>query len=142
MDRYSMAFGGRTPGAKSTEFQIHWDCRMPHGSRFNQPEWTEWREVVKIFVWSLLADPPQQRRIPKFKTIYNRYKSMLVLVTWMVDHGFHTFTELDQDAQQRFISDMAKRKGRDGNQIRPSTLKTYNDMLCTCCTYRDLRTHN
>ena len=103
---------------------------MPHGSRFNQPEWTEWREVVKIFVWSLLADPPQQRRIPKFKTIYNRYKSMLVLVTWMVDHGFHTFTELDQDAQQRFISDMAKRKGRDGNQIRPSTLKTYNDMLC------------
>ena len=52
---------------------------MPHGSRFDQPEWTEWREVAKIFVWSLLADPPQQRRLPKFKTIHNRYKSMLVL---------------------------------------------------------------
>ena len=102
---------------------------MPHGSRFDQPEWTEWREVVKIFVWSLLADPPQQRRIPRFKTIHNRYRSMRVLIAWMADHGFHTFTDLDQDAQQRFISDMAKRKGRNGNQISPGTLNQYNDTL-------------
>ena len=123
-------FGERTPGATPHKFLIRWDCRMSRGSRFDQPQWSKWREAVKIFVWSLLADPPVEGRALRFSTVFNKYECMRVLVKWMVEQGCHALSDLDEDAQQRFLEDMAKRTGKRGNEkLSPGALRQYGDTL-------------
>ena len=123
-------FDDRTPGQPANAFQIRWDCHMPHGTRFDEPEWSKWREAVKIFVWSVLADPPEQGRALRFGSVSNKYQCIRVLVRWMVDKGYRALSDLDQDAQQRFIDDIAKRKGRGGrHKLKLNSLKQYEDTL-------------
>ena len=122
-------FDFRTPGRRPNDFQIRWDWRVP-GGRFDQPEWTTWRETVRTFIWSLLADPPEQGRVLRFASVKIKFQCMRVLVKWMVDHGHPALSDLDQDAQRQFIHDMSKRKGRVGNlELKPRTLKEYQETV-------------
>ena len=117
------------PGQRLNRRQLPWDFRMPDGTRFDDPRWAGWLHAAKLFVWSLYADPPQQRRVPRMGTVRQSYKVMRVLIAWMVNHEFDALTELGRDAQRRFISDMAERKGREGERLRPTTLVMYQNTL-------------
>ena len=103
---------------------------MPDGTRFDGPEWTQWRESAKFFIWSLLADPPEQRKVPRTGSLISCYRHVRILVLWMIKQGFCEFTELDREAQQRFLSDLAqrKRKGR-GEYIKKKTLGHFQNTM-------------
>ena len=57
------------PGTGEHGKRIQWDFRMADGSRFNEPQWAEWTEAMKIAVWSLIADPIPERRTPRMGTV-------------------------------------------------------------------------
>ena len=94
---------------------------MPDGSTFDQPAWTGWREVARIFIWSLFADPPVQQGPLKFATVRLHYRHLRVLIIWMIEHGFHALTDLDRGVQERFLSDIAQRRGKAGGTLKSTT---------------------
>ena len=129
-------FGGRIPGAKSTDFQIHWETRrMPHGSRASTSQnGLSGEKSSKSLSGACLPILPSNEELSvNSKPSKTGTGSMRVLIAWMVDHGFHTFTDLDQDAQQRFISVHGQEK-RDETAIRVSDKHTepIPTTLCTC----------
>ena len=120
------------PGTYPSLYEIRWDFRMHDGSKFDHLAWTGWREAAKIFVWSLLADPPEQLGPIRFGTSRGHLGRLLVLTKWMIENGFHALRELDREAQQRFFSHLAQKKGKGENyQLQPSTLGIYHQSLQT-----------
>ena len=44
---------GYRPGANRGDFSLSWGFYLSDDSRFDDPQWTDWREAAKLFLWSL-----------------------------------------------------------------------------------------
>lgn len=125
-------FKGLAPGTPPNRSWFAWDFEMPDGSLFSEPAWDNWREPLKIFVWSVLADPPELGSPPRITTVRKHYTYLRILITWMLEKGYCALTELDYAAQQRFLRDMAQRNGRRGrDSLQGMTLASFHHTLQT-----------
>ena len=121
---------GYRPGANRGDFSLSWGFYLSDDSRFDDPQWTDWREAAKLFLWSLKLDPPPGRRAVHDSTIVSVFKALRMLIRWMVAHGYRRFADLDRDACERFLAAMAQRPGsKPGKTLSATTLHAYADLL-------------
>ena len=104
---------------------------MPDGSRFNEPQWNQWTEAMKIAVWSLVADPPPDRRVGRIASVCGFYTRMRILVQWMHDNGYQRLNQLTRTGQRSFIDTLKHRKGKGQANARltEGSLYLYQQML-------------
>ena len=123
-------FEGRPPGWSQSKYELRWDFPMPDGSRFDEPQWRQWRETAKLFIATVMADPPQERKVPRLSTVRSYYHCIRVLINWMVDNEWQELRGLDRPSQRAFIREVAKRKRRGGDGgLRRRTLRSYQELL-------------
>lgn len=122
---------GGTPGNRQSVNQIRWDFPMADGSRFNDAQWAPWAEAMKTALWSLVADPPADRRPLRITSLGIVHRTMRILVQWMHDNGYERLNQLTRTGQRAFIRDMRRRRGSgpDGKPVKNRTLAAYQDML-------------
>ena len=121
---------GRTPGTPKNQFDLQWNFELPDGSRFHESRWDDLRGIAKLFLWCQLFDPPQQCAPLRASSAKNTFKPLRMLIQWMVQHGYTAFTELDQDAYERFMDSLATRPGRSaGTTLTNRTLIGYRQLL-------------
>ena len=124
--------GGNPATPKSLQ-AMRWDFAMTDGTRFTEPQWSPWAEAMKIAVWSLVADPPADRKSLRIGTLARVYRHMRLLVRWMHDNGYERLNQLTGRGQREFIRYMRCRKGRRKNekQVNNATLSQYQNTLET-----------
>ena len=111
---------------------IDWCFSMPDGSNFDEPAWTELREAAKLYVWSLHADPPPNRRPSHARSLPNYFPTLRTFIHWMAENEFRTFTDLHSHNLDTFFAYVANRPGnRNQQKIAPSTLVSYKNLLQT-----------
>jgi integrase len=121
---------GLRPGGNRSDFALDWNFVLPDDSCFGDPQWAEWREAAKLFLWSLRVDPPAGRRPLHGGTLASSFKDLRLLIRWMVGEGYCRFADLDRDAAERFLALMATRPGiRSGQPIAAATLCGYRNFL-------------
>ncbi|RJT27732.1 integrase [Mesorhizobium waimense] len=121
---------GLRPGGNRSDFSLDWGFALVDDSRFIDPQWADWREAAKVFLWSLKVDPPPGRRHLHDGTLVSCFKHLRMLVRWMVEQGYRCFAELDRDASERFLALMATRPGiRSGKPLASGTLRSYHNLL-------------
>ena len=124
---------GGSPGTPPNCKKLRWDVAMGNGTRFSDPQWAEWAEAVKITVWSLMADPPPERKAVRVATAGGIYRMMRVLVKWMKENGYQRLNQLTRAGQRAFILDVRRRKGRGRNakRLKKGTVAKYQNTLQT-----------
>jgi integrase len=123
---------GLRPGGSRSDFALDWSFDLADGSRFGDPQWADWREAAKVFLWSLKTDPPPGRRHLHDGTLVSYFKALRVLIRWMISQGYRRFADLDRDASEGFLALMATRPGsRSGKLLASATLHQYRNLLIT-----------
>ena len=119
------------PGTPPSHFRISWGFGLPDGSRLSSSQWSDLRDAAKTYVWSLKIDPPLGRRALRNGTICRIYQMTSVLIQWMNSQGYCTFSDLDRDACERFVTYIATRKGgqRTVSALSETTLWYYRRFL-------------
>lgn len=121
---------GHRPGGNRSDFSLDWGFALADDSRFSDPQWADWREAAKLFLWSLKLDPPPGRRNVHEATIVSVFKALRILIRWMAAQGYRRFADLDRDACDRFMAAMAQRPGSgSGKPLKSGTLQTYANLL-------------
>jgi integrase len=120
---------GLRPGGNRSDFSLDWGFALADDSRFTDPEWADWREAAKVFLWSLKVDPPPGRKHLHDGTLVSLFKGLRLLIRWMADQGYRRFAELDRDASERFLGRMAERRNPKGEPIASATLAQYRRLL-------------
>ncbi|MGO9845785.1 MAG: integrase [Methylocella sp.] len=121
---------GLRPGCKRSDFSLDWGFTLPDDSRFGDPQWAEWRDAAKVFLWSLKVDPPPGRRNLHDGTLVSYFKELRILIRWMAAAGYRRFTDLDRDASEQFLILMATRPGiTSGKPLSPVTIRRYRNLL-------------
>ncbi len=121
---------GLRPGCSRADFSLDWGFALADDSRFSDPQWAPWQKAAKAFLWSLKLDPPAGRRSVHDGTIVSCFKTLRVLIRWMVVEGYHCFADLDQEASGRFFALMAHRPGKgSGKPLKSATLQHYANIL-------------
>jgi len=98
---------------------------LADGSLFTDPQWTQWREAAKWFLWTLRVDPPSGHRRARDSTLVSAFKHLRVLIRWMAGEGYRRFADLDRDAVERFLQTVKARPGRKAQALSGSTLGRY-----------------
>jgi len=121
---------GHRPGGNRSDFSLDWGFALTDDSRFSDPQWADWREAAKLFLWSLKLDPPPGRRSVHESTIVSVFKALRILIRWMAAQGYRCFADLDRDACDRFMAVMAQRSGSSsGKPLKSTTLQSYANLL-------------
>lgn len=121
---------GVRPGGNRSDFSLDWGFTLVDDSRFSDPQWAEWRESAKLFLWSLKLDPPPGRRNVHESTIVRIFNMERILIRWMVAQGYRSFADLDRDSCDRFLAAMAQRPGaKPGKMVTIVTLQHYANLL-------------
>lgn len=121
---------GYRPGSNRGDFSLDWRFALADDSRFSDPQWADWREAAKLFLWSLKLDPPPGRRNVHESTIVSVFKTLRALIRWMAAQGCRRFADLDRDASDRFMAAVAQRPGSKlGETLKSTTLHTYTNLL-------------
>lgn len=121
---------GHRPGANRGDFSLDWGFVLADDSRFSDPQWADWREAAKLFLWSLKLDPPPGRRNAHESTIVSAFKTLRMLIRWMAVRGHRRFADLDRDASDSFLAAMAQRPGsKPGKTLKITTLQNYVNLL-------------
>lgn len=121
---------GVRPGGNRSDFSLDWGFVLADDSRFSDPQWTDWREAAKLFLWSLKLDPPPGRRHVHESTIVSTFKTLRKLIRWMAAQGYRGFADLDRDGCERFMAAMAQRPGsKPGETLKSTTLQNYANLL-------------
>ena len=121
------------PTTASNRKKMRWDFTMRDGTRFSEPQWAPWAEAMKIALWSLMVDPPADRRPLRISTLQNVYRTLIILVKWMHDNGYERLNQLTRRGQREFMRGRRRRKGRGKNAkpLQPNTLAYYQNLLQT-----------
>lgn len=123
---------GHRPGANRSDFSLDWGFALADDSRFSDPQWADWQEAAKLFLWSLKLDPPPGRRNVHESTIVRVFNTLRMLIRWMAAQGYRSFADLDRDGCDRFMTAMAQRPGsKPGKAVMTVTLQHYANLL-TC----------
>ena len=94
------------------------------------PQWAAWTEAMKVAVWSVIADPPPERKPVRMSSVNILHGNLRTLVNWMHDHGYMRLNQLTRTGQRAFMRDLQRRKGRGGKgQIKIQTLVHYQNTL-------------
>lgn len=121
---------GLRPGGNRSDFLLDWGFTLSDDSRFGDPQWAEWRDAAKVFLWSLKVDPPPGRRNLHDGTLVSYFKELRILIRWMAAAGYRRFTDLDRDASEQFLILMATRPGiTSGKPLAPVTIRRYRNLL-------------
>ncbi|PZU66145.1 MAG: integrase, partial [Rhizobium sp.] len=121
---------GHRPGANRSDFSLDWGFALADDSRFSDPQWADWREAAKLFLWSLKLDPPAGRRNVHESTIVRIFNMQRTLIRWMAAQGYRSFADLDRDGSDRFLAAMAQRPGsKPGKALSTMTLQHYANLL-------------
>ena len=106
---------------------------MRDGTRFNEPQWTPWAEAIKIALWSLIADPPADRRPLRISTLHRVYRSLIMLVKWMHENGYERLNQLTRRGQREFIRYQRCRRDPSKNEkpLQTNTLAYYQNLIQT-----------
>lgn len=121
---------GHRPGANRSDFSLDWGFALADDSRFSDPQWADWREAAKLFLWSLKLDPPAGRRNVHDSTIVRVFNMQRTLIRWMAAQGYRSFADLDRDGSDRFLAAMAQRPGsKPGKALSAMTLQHYANLL-------------
>src|SRR6516165_11906689 len=80
---------GHRPGSNRSDFSLDWGFVLADDSRFSGPQWTDWREAAKLFLWSLKLDPPPGRRSVHEATIVSVFFSMQILIRGIYTLSLH-----------------------------------------------------
>lgn len=121
---------GVRPGGNRSDFSLDWGFALADDSRFIDPQWAEWREAAKLFLWSLKLDPPPGRRNVHESTLVSTFKTLRKLICWMAVQECRCFADLDRDGCERFMAAMAQRPGaKPGGTLKSTTLQTYANLL-------------
>jgi hypothetical protein len=121
---------GHRPGGNRSDFSLDWGFALADDSLFSDPQWTDWREAAKLFLWSLKLDPPPGRRNVHESTIVSAFKTLRTLIRWMAAEGYSSFADLDRDGCDRFMTAMAQRPGsKQGETLKSTTLQIYANLL-------------
>lgn len=117
------------PGARDRVFAIDWTFRLPDGSRFDAPQWTELREATKLLLWSLHADPPAGKSPQSQRSLATQGHRLRVLLCWMIENGLTEWKALDQPAIERLFAALSRRSGREGRGLSAATGHGYISLL-------------
>ena len=111
---------------------IDWCFSMPDGSNFDDPAWTELLEAAKLYVWSLHADPPPNRRPSHARALPEYFSVLRTFIRWMAENEFRTFTDLHSHNLDTFFAYVANRPSkRNQRRVSPATLVKYKNLLQT-----------
>ena len=113
------------PGVTDCDRTIDWSFVLPDGTRFTDPAWTELREALRCFLWSLRTDPPAGKRRMSWGSLVSIFGQMRVLVCWMTGEGYSRFADLDADVASRFLAALRERPGRGGQMLTICTRAGY-----------------
>lgn len=121
---------GVRPGGNRSDFSLDWGFALADDSQFSDPQWAEWREAAKLFLWSLKLDPPPGRRNVHESTVVRVFNMERTLIRWMIMQGYRRFADLDRDGCERFLAAMAQRPGaKPGKTVTIMTLQHYANLL-------------
>lgn len=121
---------GHRPGGNRSDFSLDWGFALADDSRFSDPQWADWREAAKLFLWSLKLDPPPGYRNAHESTIVSVYKRLRMLIRWMAEQRYRCFADLDHDGCERFMTTVAQRPGsKPGKPLKSTTLQSYANLL-------------
>jgi integrase len=119
---------GIRPATAPGEFSLNWAFEIG-GRCFTDAKWGSWCAAAKTFLWSLKGDPPPGRRAVHESTLVSTFKTMRVLIRWMASQGYRSFTELDREASERFMGQLAQRPGKRSPSLTPTTQQSYRNLL-------------
>ena len=112
--------------------RFRWDFKIPGCEPFDDASWDAWREPFKLFLWSLLADPPPGRKPGRHGSVFATYMRLRVFFPWMRRQGCRSPAELDRTVGRQFLAYLATRKGRrPGHGLSQTTLDSYEHDLNT-----------
>ena len=119
---------GIRPGAAPSNFSINWDFSFCE-DRFTDAKWCAWCRAAKTFLWSLKTDPAPGRPTVEDTSLVRYFRSLRVLLRWMVSQGHRRFADLDYQASQEFLISVATRKTKSGQPVKVVTLQHYHQLL-------------
>jgi integrase len=120
---------GVRPARKPSEYALHWGFRLPDDSCFTDPQWVNWLEAAKSFLWSLKVDPPAGRFAAHETTVARTFKNLRMLIRWMAGRGHRRFADLHREAATDFMTEMSRRPGNNGKTLSSGTLDGYQNLL-------------
>lgn len=109
------------PGTSPADLMIDWGFEFADGTRFTDEMWASWCEAARHFLWSLRVTPPAGHRRARDATLINRFKSLRILIRWMVAEGYQCFADLERDTAERFLDVIYQRPGRGGRRLSETT---------------------
>ena len=119
---------GIRPGVAPSNFSINWDFSFCE-DRFTDAKWSAWCRAAKTFLWSLKIDPAPGRPTVEDTSLVRYFRTLRVLVRWMVSQGHRRFSDLDYQASQEFLTSVATRKTKSGQLVKVVTQQHYHQLL-------------
>jgi integrase len=122
-------FDATRPGLRSHKIRVDWDFLVRDRGRFTDPQWAQWLEDARQFLWSMRVDPPPDRRRARVETLVATFIKLRTLIRWMFAQDTRAFSDLDHDAAERFLNAIADRRTHADAPISASTRHAYANLL-------------
>jgi integrase len=107
---------------------IKWDFGLDNADSFASPKYSGLMESAKDFIYSLMADPIEGHKAPKYSTVIGKFGDTRQLVKWMITNGYELFSQLDQKALEQYELYNRNRQAKIGGdrkgKIKPTALAT------------------
>lgn len=121
--------------------RVRWDFTLPRGGCFTDPPHARLLESARRLI-VLMRTRSLTRQLPKrATTVFTGFVVLRVLLRWMNEEGFSRFSELDDQAIDRFIRFLAQRPLRyrsDAKLRSRHTLMTHLTVFIYLHRYREL----
>ncbi len=116
---------------KESHKRVKWDFTLDNGELFSDPKHAPLMESAKDFIFSLIADPIEGRKAPKYITVINVFMHLRLLIQWMITNGYCAFSQLDAHVTSKFHIYQKNRKAKHGRGDEKGRLKktTLNKIL-------------
>ena len=108
---------------------IKWDFDLDDGSKFTDIKYQPLLHISKMFLLSLMLNPPTGRRTIRTNTLVGKFESLRLLVSWMIENGIDKFSELDKTAMQDYVLYLRERRGIEGKELSESTFVQHVNIL-------------
>jgi len=103
-----------------SEKRLNWALSLPDGRTLLDPKHALLLASAKDFIYSLLLEPIDGRRLPKPQTVLKKLrKGLTPLLRWMVQNGYERFAEIED-----FDEYVAYAKTAGGQHGKPPAAKT------------------
>jgi integrase len=98
---------------------IDFAAALPSGARLSEPEHVDLLQATKALIYVRWMFPAVKsgKRL-KARTVIGEWKSLGLLLNWMIENGVQRFQDITAEVAQKFVSWLIDRRNRNGYSIR------------------------